>query len=181
MVRKNKKWLVAVAVALLVVGAFIIWKKTSSNNSVPKSTEDTAEKKDTINYDPPSEQDKEDVNNTKERLGEEQSSAPTPSTNGKKNASPVVTSAFDDGTNIQVMGFVGGVVENNGQCTYVFTKDSSKVSKTTTAQADASTSRCSTLAFPRAELTAGSWSVIMNYTSPSAQGSSNTLNLEVQR
>jgi hypothetical protein len=93
----------------------------------------------------------------------------------------VVTRAdWDDtGGMLEVAGFVSGVVEDGGTCRLTATSSRRTATTETPAAADATTTSCGTLAIPRADLSPGTWDVVLSYESPRASGESAPASLSV--
>jgi hypothetical protein len=80
---------------------------------------------------------------------------------------------------VQLAGFVGGLVEDGGVCTLTLTKDGATVSRDRTALADASTTSCGEVSVPGAQLEAGTWQAVLTYSSTGHTGTSETVAVEV--
>lgn len=73
-----------------------------------------------------------------------------------------------DGTQVSAAGYVQGLLENGGSCTFTFTGLGDPVTVTSEGVADSSTTSCGTVSVPIAQLPSGSWSVTLSYTSAAA-------------
>jgi len=82
---------------------------------------------------------------------------------------------------VQVGGFVGGVVEDGGTCTLTLTKGGTKVTGTSEAVADATTTSCGEVAVPGDEVPAGTWTAVLAYSSDGHSGTSEPVDVEVTR
>jgi hypothetical protein len=80
---------------------------------------------------------------------------------------------------VEAGGYLSPLVESGGTCTLELTKAGRTVSDRSRAEPDATTTACGNLAIPRARLTPGSWSVVLRYSSPRAQGASAPTTVEV--
>jgi hypothetical protein len=78
-------------------------------------------------------------------------------------------------------GYLSPVVESGGTCTLELEKGNRTVTVSSNAEPDASTTACGHLAVPRAKLSAGSWTAVLRYTSPTTTGSSEPSTVEVPR
>lgn len=97
-----------------------------------------------------------------------------------KEAVIVFASLDVDGANVSVSGYVSGVIENDGTCTFSFTDGATTVSATSVGIADRAQTSCGTVQVPIASFTRGSWTAALNYTSPSTpEVSSDTTPLEI--
>jgi hypothetical protein len=127
-----------------------------------------------VNLSPPTEEDKQQVDQTKDELGDDQT-APKPPTqpDSKATVSPFISYAALEGQTGVVNGYVGGVFEEGGTCTATFTRGSAKIVKTTTGFQDSDHTTCPPFNVARGELaSAGTWDVILSYTSNTSTGSS---------
>jgi hypothetical protein len=84
-----------------------------------------------------------------------------------------------DAHEVQVGGFVGGVVEQGGVCTLTLTKGADTVTGRTEALPDASTTSCGEVVVPGAEVSAGTWQAVLSYSSDGHSGTSESVDLEV--
>lgn len=179
---RNRLVLIAPAVALLVITVAVYFWRFHGTNNIPVKNPATQSQGQDINYDPPTEQDQEDVNKNKEKLGEEQQPS-TPTTNpsnNKHSVNGVLTSVYVDGDSVRAMAFIPGIVEDGGQCSFTFTKDGKTITKNSEGIADATTTKCQPLVFPKSSLSNGNWTITMRYNSRAAEGSSNTSSVEIQ-
>jgi hypothetical protein len=80
---------------------------------------------------------------------------------------------------VQAGGYLSPIVESGGTCTLELTKGDRTVSARSSAEPDATTTACGNLSVPRAQLTAGSWSAVLRYSSPRTRGSSAPTTVEV--
>lgn len=80
---------------------------------------------------------------------------------------------------VEAGGYLSPVVESGGTCTLELTKGSRTVTAVAPAQADASTTSCGNLAVPRAQLTPGSWSAVLRYSSTTTTGTSDPATVAV--
>ncbi|MGY1662199.1 hypothetical protein ACI78Q_13360 [Geodermatophilus sp. SYSU D00705] len=80
---------------------------------------------------------------------------------------------------VQAGGYVSPVVEDGGTCTLDLTQDDRTVSVSAPAFADATTTVCGDLAVDGERLGEGTWTLVLRYTSPSAEGASEALSVEV--
>ena len=85
----------------------------------------------------------------------------------------------DSGGMLEVAGFVSGVVEDGGTCRLTATSDRRTTTTETLGAADATTTSCGTLTIPRADLSPGTWDLVLSYESPRASGASASSSLSV--
>lgn len=173
--RLNK--LVILAALLLVVAGWLGYRKfyQQANNTSPAP--DSAE---TINYDPPTEEEKAETEAHKQQLTQ-QSTATTPSSS-KKTVKPVITFAGQYDGFVEVGSYVSEVYEDGGTCTLTLTKGSQKVTRTAAGQKDVSKTLCPTFKVPVSEFpNSGTWAATVKYSSSSAEGTSDEKPVEVQK
>ncbi len=177
--KTNRKILVAALVILVLaisLGAFVFSKPSQQSSTQPGPSESSSESG-KISYDPPTEQEKQAASDRKDEIVQEQSKPPV---TGKRTVPPIIVDAGQYDQTIEVRAFVPGTVENDGQCTFSFTKDGATVTKQTPGIPDASTTRCTNLQVPRSEFpSTGSWVLEVSYDSSKTQGSA-TSNVEVK-
>jgi hypothetical protein len=80
---------------------------------------------------------------------------------------------------VQLAGFVGGVVEDGGVCTLTLTRGGTAVRGDKDAVADASTTSCGELDVAGSKLSPGTWQAVLSYTSAGHTGTSETVDVEV--
>ena len=107
--------------------------------------------------------------------GPEASPMPTPSLE----AVITVASVDVDGLHATVSGYVSGVIEDDGACTFVLTGPAGEVSEGTTGIADRATTSCGAASIPIEALGSGTWSVRLEYSSDTAEAVSEETTLEV--
>lgn len=162
----NKKRLLVIAsllvlVAALTIGVLIVTDviNLSGKNTNVQSPENI---RNGVNYNPPTEEEVEQTQQNKDKLAEE----------GNENGSQETTSSVQailtrvdatEGSSVEAVGYANGIYENNGTCTYTFTKGSQKVVRTTKGEKDASTTLCTPTSTTLPSM--GTWSVSLTYTS----------------
>ncbi|OGL34605.1 hypothetical protein A3F65_00715 [Candidatus Saccharibacteria bacterium RIFCSPHIGHO2_12_FULL_47_16b] len=174
----SKKWLL-LAVAVLIVGGFLFWLSN-------KGDDDSTTKPGTsVNLEPPTKEEKDQVQKYKEQLadrGSSTSNTSQPSTaSGKKSVTPFISSWGQNQSNdVEVRGYVEGIYEDGGTCTAALTKDGQQVSQSRTSVANAQNTSCGLITVPRSKLSPSVWSITLSYSSGSYEGSSKTVTLEVK-
>ncbi|WP_314139513.1 hypothetical protein [uncultured Plantibacter sp.] len=85
-----------------------------------------------------------------------------------------------DGLHASAAGYVQGIIENGGSCTFTFTGLGEPIVVTSEGIADSSTTSCGTVQVPLEQLPSGTWSVTLTYSSDEIDKLSSTaLDLEV--
>lgn len=185
---KNKKTLLnrrnisifVVVLLLLGVGTYFFFTQ-SNNNEVTEETATTQEEE-TIDFSPPSEEEQAAIDDNKQKIlaeEERRNSGSSTEQNSKRKVNPVITSMPQDGGTVSGYGFISGVIENGGTCTFTFTRGSEQVSESSNGVADATTTRCPPVQVSKNSLSAGSWDVVLNYSSGAAEGTSDVWSLQV--
>ncbi len=163
--RFNKLKIPAISLAVLAViglGAYLIVRHYHKSAPVPVTTTG-------VNLAPATEQEKQESAQSKENLSQPSSSTQpsTPSqTSSKKQVNVVITHAGADSVN----AYVTGVFEDGGTCSATFTQGSTTVNRTSNGFANVSYTQCAPITpnLPNA----GSWSVVVSYSSTAAEGKS---------
>lgn len=84
-----------------------------------------------------------------------------------------------DGQHVSASGYVSGIVEDGGLCTFTLTGFENERTATSPAIANVSTTSCGFVQVPMADLFKGSWQIVLTYTSESLTVSSPPLSLEI--
>ncbi|MBM7504148.1 hypothetical protein ACFPER_11720 [Agromyces aurantiacus] len=91
-----------------------------------------------------------------------------------------IASVDVDGLNATVSGYVSGIIEDGGACTFELTGPTGTVVRAeTTGIADRSTTSCGAASIPIDRLSSGTWSVELGYRSDAADVISEPTTLEV--
>lgn len=81
----------------------------------------------------------------------------------------IVVAGIDvDGLHVSSSGYVAGVVEDGGLCTFVFAGGAAPVEVTSVGRADVRTTSCGLVQLPIEQLSRGSWTISLTYLSESA-------------
>ena len=109
------------------------------------------------------------------------SASPTPTATPTVTASITIAGVDVDGQHVSVAGFVAGLVEDKGACTYTFSDDATKatIKLTSTGAANVSTTTCGTQQEPIASFTRGAWHVRLSYKSLLADVTSPSIEMQV--
>jgi cytoskeletal protein RodZ len=170
--KKRKNKLSKISKPLLITGlvlvlglssyAFLNHKHNNSSNTTSKPNNSSPNSN--INYGPPSNAEKQETQAHKDELAQsDHSQPPPPTSSGKRAVTPRITST--EGS--QVYAYVPGVFEDGGTCTATFTQGTQKIVKTSQGFANATYTSCSPISRP-----SGAWTVIVSYSSSTAEGSS---------
>ena len=164
---KRTLLLIGVALVLLIGGGFAYAQFRDEQPSDQPVVDDTSEQNDDyINLNPPTEEEKQETEANKKALAEDRPSPP-PTSNGKKQVTPVITSA----TASEVNAYVPGIFEDGGTCTATATRGSQIETTSSSGFENYNTTSCAPLKFSPA-LSGSGWSVVVSYSSSTAQGKS---------
>jgi hypothetical protein len=82
--------------------------------------------------------------------------------------------------NIVLGGFVIGVVESGGNCTFAILRGTSEVlARTTTGQSNSDTTSCGSVEIARGEVASGSYTATLTYVNASGRTTSEPMPVEV--
>lgn len=173
--KKNTKTkpllLVLVIVTVFGSGIYYFQNKDSANNSGPIA--EVADPQDEINYNPPSEEEKQAGDQTKQRIvTQEEQQNSNQNQGSKKPVTPVVANA--NATNVSA--YVPGVFEEGGTCTAVFSKNGGSVTRTSQGFGNVSYTQCAPIT-PDLPSTGG-WTVTITYESAAAKGTSQSAEVQ---
>lgn len=167
----NKRRIIAtLLVGALIMCGYLTYRYVINHGSDPQGT-------DTINYGPPTDEEKTAGELKKQEIIEQETRQRQPSSlnnpNPKnKNVDVIITDASQYDDIIEVRSFVPNHYED-GTCTIKFEKDSDSFSKSAPAYKDISTTICTNPEIKRSEFSSsGNWTVIVSYSSATASGNS---------
>lgn len=165
--KKNKKLIVPaclVAILLLATSAYFVFIRDNQGSDQFTSNDDN------INYEPPTEDEIQQAENNKEELGNQVSGTPERTGSGKIAVVPIISTASPT----FVSGFVPGVFEEGGICKYEFSNDSQTFTKTSSGFGNVNNTQCEPLQLSNSDFPSnGSWNIVLNYSSTTAEGQSN--------
>jgi hypothetical protein len=175
--RRPGNVLILLALAVVAVGAVLIARSFGSSDSVGDSSSDATESA--------MASDGADAaamtSSAPYTIKAEPSSVATdaPVTTGKGVDVVLTYAAFDQASAaVQANGFVAGVIEDGGTCTLTLTKGGTKVTATSTAAADATTTSCGLLQTPDRPAP-GKWDAVLTYSSNGVHGKSGVMEVTV--
>ncbi len=172
----NKKIFLFILGLFVVGGLAFYYFKHQEKQLAPSANPTSLGEK--INFNPPTEEDKQDVVQHKQELVNQQQVQNNTKPTG--NVTPIITDAgFYDGQ-VEVRSFISGIYESGGTCTVILTKGSAQVTKEGKSSKGATTTDCPPVIIPKSELNPGIWNVHVSYSSGAAQGNSETKTVEVK-
>jgi hypothetical protein len=177
---KNKNKIIISALVLVILVAalfyFFYFKNRGKDSSLPVSTPATSV--DGINYQPATNTEKNDSENSK--TAAENESKNDSKTTGMKKVTPVVSYSGVYNENAEVSSYVPGVLENSGKCTLTLSRGSKSVSQSKDAVPNVSDMSCGLIKIPTSKLSSGTWSGVVSYSSTKAEGSSDKFNIDIK-
>lgn len=133
-------------------GSFFGWKKNQSDKDA------------SINYQPPTEEQKkagDDIKQNSNNSDQPPAPTPVPGTN-KSQIEMTITAANQNGSMFQLRSLIYAIA-GDGTCTLTLSKGGQVVTKTAEVQALASTSTCKGFDIPTSELSPGTWSAALKF------------------
>lgn len=174
----SRKFLIFLLLTIAVVAGIIIFVRLRKDSG--------ADSQGGINYDPPTQEERQATEKHKESIANGQSDEPETDEGVMQSVTPFITvaSQFNDaqhGNRIEVRAYIPKIVQSGGTCTVTLKQDDQTVSRQVSAQADAQTTVCDAAMIPRGEFpSGGTWSATVEYKSSNAQGVSDTMQVEIQ-
>lgn len=171
---------IAVAIIMgLAYGGWRYYQHRQTKSKPVATTTNQAESK--IDMNPATSEEKKESEQHKDEIIEQQKNQTTNPAPTGGNVTPIISYADQYGSNIEVAAFVATVVEDGGTCTLTATSGTNKVTKQVTAVRNAKNTTCPTFSIPRSEFkTAGTWSVVVSYSSTAYNGTSEAKSVEVK-
>ena len=114
---------------------------------------------------PATTEEKQEAENRKDQIAQEQNNQSSSSTSGIKNVTVVITEA----NSTSVKGYIQGVFEDGGTCTATATKNSQTITKTSSGSDNVSYTQCTPINWS-SPLSTGSWTINLAYKSAAVQG-----------
>ena len=163
---KTKTLLLLFSLLLLIVLLGTCFIKALNNNSGD------------INLDPPTKEDRSRVDANKRRIVTEEQKNSQQNT---INVRPVITYVDDKSDKYSVAGYVGGVFEDGGKCSFLFSNGSVEKIRYSTAISNVSYTTCPSIEIEKGELVPkGVWRIVLYYKTPTSSGNSEARTIEVQ-
>lgn len=177
-IKKPSKKILLFSLCLILIAAGMSYALVSRNTS-PSSGDKT------VNLDPPTKADAARVEANKKRLVERQEQEAqqnkTAGTGQLKTVKPAITYAGQYDNAIEVGAYVNNVFEDGGSCTATFTRSGTQFTKTVQAVKNVSSVDCPTMSAASSDFASkGTWQVTVAYSSGTAQGASDSRQIEVK-
>ncbi len=178
---KNNKKKVLIPILLLAAIILCLVVYFSNRQSKDNKVSPVPLKAGSVNYDPPTDQEKKDAEDHKDDLAKQYENSQVQNS-GKKTVTPVITSSSSQSsTPITINTYVPGIVEDSGTCNLIFISGSKTISKTVNAFANVSNTNCEPVLIQKSEFNGISkWTLSVSYTSSSAEGISAKQDMEIK-
>lgn len=159
-----------VVIAALLYGGYRLYHHfATASNSMAQSAPDTPK----VNYDPPTETEKQETEQHKSDIGKD-GTTPAPEPSPGTSVTPVIVSAYytKSSQTLEVRAFVQGIIEGGGTCTlHVVVNGETVLSKDSAGIANVSTTDCTPFSTSSYALPSGA-KVTVSYKSSVASGQS---------
>lgn len=181
--KNQSKVFITLAVALMLAGTatYVLQARndlvTDKDSAIGSS--DVATGTEYVNLSPPTEQDAEDVEVNKDKIGDEAKDTQAPPS--ANNAVVVISFAGQYESSIEVSSFVQNIFEEGGECTLLLEKNELEIKKTRVGQVDAKNTVCPTFYIPVSELESGEYTASVSYKSSDYSGTSEKTKLRVEK
>lgn len=130
-----------------------------------------------INYDPPTQQEITETENQKDKIApntgptKDQPNT-TPPSNSPVAVVPVISSWGYSDQNLEISGFVPGIIESAGTCTVKAVNGTLTATASSSGTPNAQNVSCGLIKIPRSKLNAGTWTITIDYKSTKHNGTS---------
>lgn len=176
--KKYKKPVVIVAITLLIViSAYLaytqlFYQSTNTSNDKPRQTND-------VDYGPPTNEELAQADKQKDQNIQQNTIDNNSSSQNTKATITISDIGVYNGI-LEVRSFITNHYED-GNCKYIFTKNSSSFEKLTKAYKDATTTICTNPLVPVSEFPAkGTWNLQIEYKAPNGSGTSELQKVEIK-
>lgn len=182
-IKISKKIILVLTTALVFGGfsAFFILNKNQENKTSQNEPQTIQE---SISYSPPTEEEIKSANDNKQEndaLEEDIRNQNQSPVSGKRQASPIITSAAMYGDSAEVSSYITGIFEDGGTCTAHFKRNNLSATQVVTATKEGRSTYCPLFRISKNQLTeSGVWSVTVSYESAAYRGTSEPVSIEVK-
>lgn len=181
--RKNVIIITAAIITLVISGSAMAYQVSQNNDSSsePSSPSSKTSKKASSTKDLTGDTDSPTAESNKSNTNSDpQATTSTDSSTGKTIVSVVSSVNVSDGV-VYIRGGINNVVDTDGAC-YALLKGPSgnSIRKDTTLLPNSSTSDCKTIQIKTGELTSGTWTYTLNYSSNTEEGVSSEGTFNIQ-
>lgn len=182
--KPSKKVLLGVLAVVILLGAAAYFYNRENNKNSSGQDTDSPSSQETINFDPPTEEDKRRVDENKQRITEqEQERIKNQQASGGttlRSVTPLINFAEQNGENIEIGSYVPGIFENDGICTVTVTKGTNVVTKDVAGVKEGNATFCPLFVINKNEFPeTGTWSAVVSYKSPAFEGKSASVKFDI--
>lgn len=160
-----KKLLITLVIIVLGLGSYVAYAMFSASRQ-----SSTREFHDSINYEPPTDEQKEAGDKRKEEMISKEDDATNPSGDDQSRDILVSYSALNQADGQLLVRALIGAVANDGTCTLTLIKGEMMVTKTAGTQSGPSSSTCKGFNVPVSELSSGEWTAQLQVQVGTRQG-----------
>ncbi len=166
------------AVVVIATGTYLF---VHNRNKSTANTDTTGQiNPEDINYNPPTETDKNEVDANKQNVSNQINNDNQGSSGTQKTVTPVITSPVptpaSNSTQVRIGAYIPGIFEDGGTCTATI-KGASNTTQKSTGFKNVSTTDCEPM---NVTLTPGQWTVTLSYESATAKGQSSPVTFKVE-
>lgn len=155
-------------VLILLGGGWAVMLRKEKTSELVPTGPDTSDLS-YVNLRPPTEEETKQAEDNKEEIirRENNNPPPAPTPSGKKQVTPIITSANHN----EVRAYVPGIFEEGGTCTATATKGTTTVAATSEGFQNSNYTSCAPINFV-SPLNGNGWSIVVNYSSSASEGKS---------
>lgn len=179
----NQKIIISIIVVLLLlIGGWIVYAKMNNAWPFPVNSTSTPSLQDgdSINYDPPTQEEIENSQNGKNNSKQEGDDNKKPTS--KRSVSVGIAFADYDAQEmaIDIRAFTPDVIESDGTCIATLIHGTQKVTQSSRAFIDSSSSQCEPILIPESNFSEkGTWKLTVSYGSSKSSGVSPSMDVRV--
>jgi hypothetical protein len=182
---RKKLFVLFVSILAILVILFVLEKSEVINLYNDQKQPSTTTEQDEINLNPPTEEELQAVEDNKNKLSEEidksNNAVPPPQKeDGKIDVKPVIGYIEIRDEQIRANGFISTMIEEGGTCTLTLSRGEQKVQTTTTSLADAQSTICGLMLVNKNDVSNGSWTATLSYSSDKYEGVSDEQIITIQ-
>lgn len=135
---------------------------------------------DEVNYGPPTTQEINDGQSAKKAIINKTQTNNSNDTGSKQRIEVGIANAYKSDTDLEIRAFMPEIIEGNGKCMATLTKSTTKVTRTTEAFIDSTTTICRPLLIPLSQFPEkGVWKLVVTYSSSKYYGTSSPSEVEI--
>jgi len=183
----SRKIILLFIVFTLLIGGFVygivaknkdLWPFMANKSNSPTSESNSAT--DSINYNPPTDQEIQEGQDAKKRIIESSEEDETSSVSTKTTVGVGVAFADIVDGKLEIRAFTPNIIEGDGLCTAELKKDGATVTESSLAFIDSTTSQCRPIYISVDRFQSeGVWSLIVSYESETSIGESPSMEINI--